>query len=158
MSSRARRAALPLLAGCCAAFGPAGAAQASDATLKATVKSDVPKLLRSQAKIIDGLAALAKTSSVKPLVKAIRAQDRDLTSLRRRLAAESASSTTGTRAKADITKGLALIVTANSTLSKDLAKASSGKAVSKAQVKAAAAAVKRGNVDVATGVKLLKKT
>ena len=46
----------------------------------------------------------------------------------------------------------------NSTLSKDLAKASSGKAVSKAQVKRAGAAIKKGNVEVNTGAKLLNKT
>lgn len=156
MSTVRRVSAMSLIAGCAVALGPVAAAQASDATLRATIKNDVPKITRSQAKILDGLATLEKSGSAKAIVKAIKAQDRDLNTLKHRIAVEGASSSAGSRGKRDITKGLALIVKSNTTLGKDISRASSGKSVSKAQVKAATAAVKKGNVDIDAGAKLLK--
>jgi len=157
MSRIARRATvLPALAGSMATLGPVAAAQASNASLRTTVKSDVPRILHSQARILDGLAVLAKTKSVKPLLHAIRAQDRNLSALKVKLSGQSASSATGMKGKHDIIRGLTLVTHANSTLVRDLAKAASGRAVSKAQVKAASTATKRGNVDINLGGKLLK--
>jgi hypothetical protein len=80
-------------------IGPVAAADASDATLQATVKRDVPAITRSQARITAGEANLKKTHSIAALIKAVRAQDTNLAKLRTRLRGESSSTSTGARAK-----------------------------------------------------------
>jgi hypothetical protein len=151
-----RRAAVASLIAGGIATGPVAVAQASDSSLRATVKRDVPRITASQARILTGLSKFEKTHSATALIKAIRAQDRNLTSLRHRLTAESASSTAGRRGKTDIIRGLTLIVGSNKTLAKDIAKAASHQTVPKAQVAAASAADKRGNRELVAGAKLLK--
>jgi hypothetical protein len=151
-----RVSVMSLITGCAVVLGPVAGAQATDATLRATIKNDVPKITRSQAKILDGLATLQKSGSAKAIVKAINAQDRNLTALKNRVAGQSSSTSAGSKGKSDVTKGLALIVKSNTTLAGDLSKASSGKPVSKTQVKAATAEVKKGNVEINAGAKLLK--
>jgi uncharacterized membrane protein len=56
----------PLVIGA-AAIGPVAAAHASDASLRTTVKADVPAITRSQAKIKAGEATLKKTHSITQL-------------------------------------------------------------------------------------------
>lgn len=157
MLTLARRAvAASLIAGGVVAAGPLACAQASNSGLRRTVKLDVPRITSSQARILDGAAKYERTHSSTQLIRAIRAQDRNLLSLKRRVAAERASNTTGARAKADIMRGLTLIVDSNNTLAKDLARASSHRPVSKRQLAAAVLAARRGNRDLALGGRLLK--
>jgi hypothetical protein len=135
--------------------GPVAAADASDATIRATVADAGPKIDRSQAKIIDGLASYQSTHSAAALIKAVKAQDRTLTALQNRLRPQAASTAHGTKGKADIVKGLALIVKSNKTLVKDLTRSPSGEAVSTAQLKAVTKLAKKGNDDLNAGGKLL---
>lgn len=151
-----RAAASSLLAGGVALVGPIAVAQATDATLRATVKSDIPRITRSQAKILNGEASLQQSNSPKALIKAISAQDRNLKALRAELSREAPSSATGAKAKRDMVAGLKLIVGSNTTLSKDLVKNAKGEKVSKAQLKAAVARDIKGSRDLNTGAKLLK--
>lgn len=156
MLTLTRRAAVASLIAGGIATAPVAVAQASDSSLRTTVKNDVPRITASQAKILTGLSKFEKTHSATALIKAIKAQDRNLTALKHRLSGESASSTAGGHGKADIVRGLTLIVGSNTTLAKDVAKAASHKSVSKAQVAAASAADKKGNRDLVAGAKLLK--
>ncbi len=156
MTTRLRRISVSaLLVGCLGVLGPAAAAQATDATIAITFKNDVPKITRSQARVLDGIATLQKSDTVTPLIRAIKAQDRDLTTLRRRLERETASSAGGARGQTDIVTGLRLIVRSNTTLAKDLNKSSRGESFSKSRLKAASAADQRGSRDIDAGGRLL---
>lgn len=156
MNSHTRRvAALSLVAGGIAG-GPVAAAQASNASLRATVKRDVPRITESQARILTGMSKLQRTHSPRALIRAIRAQDRNLTALKRRLAPQSASTPVGGRAKYDILKGLTLIVASNDTIARDLAKLASHRAVSKRQLVVATLVARKGNRDLVAGARLLK--
>jgi hypothetical protein len=150
-----RAAAVSLIAGGMAA-GPIASAGASNTSLRLTVKRDLPRITLSQARILDGAARFQRTHSSKALIRAIRAQNRNLTSLRHRVAGERASNATGARGKSDIIRGLTLIVGSNNTLSKDVARAASHRTVSKRQIAAATLAARRGNRDLARGGRLLK--
>lgn len=150
-----RAAALALIAGGIAA-GPVACAQASNTTLRRTVRRDLPRITSSQARILEGTAKFQRTHSARALLTAIRAQDRNLRTLRRHVTAERASNPTGVRARADIIRGLTLIIGSNSTLSTDLVRAVNHRAVSKRQLAAAVLAARRGNRDLALGAKLLK--
>jgi hypothetical protein len=140
---------------CAAALGPVAAAHASDASLRATVKSDVPAITRSQAKITAGQAALKKTHSITKLIKAVKAQDTNLIRLRTRVQGESSSTPTGAKGKADVVMGLELIVTSNRALNKFIEQESLGIKVSKARLNVSVRDDKRGNALFVAGAKLL---
>ena len=157
MSHRSRRISSgAALVACVAAIGPVAAAQASDATIRSTVKSAVPKIEKSQAKIIDGLSTYQQTHNPTALIKAIRGQSKTLKALETKLSSQPASSANGSKGKADIVKGLRLIIGSNNTLAKELAQSAHHAPVSKAKVKAATAADTKGNRDLNAGSKLLK--
>lgn len=157
MSRRLTRASLvSSLVACAAVGGPVAAAQASDHSLRTTVKRAVPAIGRSQSKILSGLATLDRTHKVSPLIRAINTQDRTLMALERKLTAEAPSSARGAKGKSDIITGLKLIVGSNEMMAKDLKKASKKQAVSRAQLRAATRAAKKGNADLNAGAKLLK--
>jgi hypothetical protein len=157
VSSRSRRIAVVGSAlACVAAIGPVTAAQASDATIRSTIKTAVPKIEKSQAKLIDGLSTYQKTHNPTALIKAVKGQSKTLKALEAKLSGQSASSTNGTKGKADIVKGLRLIIGSNSTLAKELQQSAHHAPVSKAKVKAATAADTKGNRDLTAGSKLLK--
>jgi hypothetical protein len=145
-----------LVLACTAVAGPVAAADASDATLRSTIKTAVPKIEKSQAKLIDGLTAYQKTHNPTALIKAIKGQSRTLSALETKLSQESASSANGTKGKTDIVKGLGLIIGSNTTLAKELQQSAHHAPVSKAKLKAATKADTRGNRDLNAGSKLLK--
>jgi hypothetical protein len=86
---------VPALIACAAVTGPVAAAQASDASIRAIVKSDIPKITRSQAKILDGLATYEKSHSATAVIKAIKAQNRDLAALEKKLASQTPTTANG---------------------------------------------------------------
>jgi hypothetical protein len=124
--------------GCLAAVGP------------------VPKIETSQAKLIKGLSTYQKTHNPRALIKAIKGQDKTLNALDTKLSAQSASSANGTKGKADIVKGLRLIVGSNTTLAKELQQSADHAPVSKAKLNAATTSDVKGNRDLNAGSKLLK--
>jgi hypothetical protein len=142
--------------GCLAAVGPVTSAQASDATIRSAIKTAVPKIEKSQAKLINGLSTYQTTHNPTALMKAIKGQDKTLKALETKLSAQSPSSANGTKGKADIVKGLRLIVGSNGTLAKELEQSAHHAPVSKAKLKASTAADVKGNRDLTAGSKLLK--
>jgi hypothetical protein len=157
VNGRITRAAISVAAVACCVLGTAAAASASNASLRAVIKSDAPSINRSQARILDGIATYQKTHSSKALISAIAAQDRTLTALESKVANQSASTNKGTKGKNEILSGLRLAVGSNSSLSKDLKASSAHKPASKAQLKAAAKEVVKGNNELNAGLKLLSK-
>jgi hypothetical protein len=135
-----------------ASLVPVGLAQASDAGLRAAFRAGAPAIVRSQAKILNGVAAAEQSHKIGPLIKALNGQDRTLGRLHAKLAGIKPSSKAGARGRADVLNGLSLIIASNRTLLTGLEQ----KSLPKAQLRAAAAADKKGNVDLTRGAKLLK--
>jgi hypothetical protein len=156
MSRRMRHSAgTATVLACAAVAGPVAAASASDASIRSAIKSSVPKIQKSQAKLINSFTAYEKTHNPAAPLTALKGQNKTLTALEIKLSGQSASSTNGTRGKNDIVKGLRLIVGSNNTLATELQKSANHTPVSKAKIKAATAADTKGNKDLVAGTKLL---
>lgn len=141
------------LALCAVLVGPVSLAQASDNTLRATLNTYAPKIVKDENAVKNGLAGYPQ-GKVKPLVHALNHEVSDLHALQHKLASESASSAKGRKAKNDIVKGLSLIASAYTALRKDIQSAHGG-AVPKSKVNAAVSTDKRGRAKLLAGLKLL---
>jgi hypothetical protein len=135
-------------------FGAAAVAQASNATIKATLKSANPTVLKDQAKVLDGIATYDKNHSSSALIKALKRQVSDLNSIQAKISGETASAGKGTHGKAEIVKGLALISDSDKDLVKDLQTAH-GKQIPKSKLNTAVVVDKKGNTELVDGAKLL---
>lgn len=154
MPSSVRRFSLLSGVALCAILGgPIAAAQASDTTLKATLNSFAPKIVKDENAVRNGLTKYPQGKS-KPLIKALTHEVGDLHSLKSKLAHESASSSAGAKGKTDIVKGLSLIASAYSALRKDVL-AVNGGPVPKAKVNAAVNTDKKGRTKLLAGLHLL---
>ena len=138
---------------CAILGGPIAGAQASDNSIRATLNSFAPKIVKDENAVRNGLTEYPKGKS-KPLVKALTHEVGDLHSLKSKLAHESASSAAGAKGKTDIVKGLGLIAKAYSTLRKDVL-AVHGGPVPKAQVNSAVKTDKKGRSKLLAGLHLL---
>ncbi|MGH2887876.1 MAG: hypothetical protein ACRDPA_35125 [Solirubrobacteraceae bacterium] len=136
--------------------GPVAVAQASDNTIKQTLNSFAPKIVKDESAVTNGLKGYPK-GKVRPLTRALKHEVGDLHTLKSKLSHESASTATGARAKKDIIKGLSLIATAYGNLRKDVLAANGGP-VPAAQVNAAVGTDKKGRKKFLAGLNLLKKT
>ena len=138
----------------CAVLGGAIAvAQASDNTLKQTLNSFGPKIVKDENAVKKGLEGYPK-GEVTPLTRALRHEVGDLNALKSQLSHESASSVAGAKAKTDIIKGLGLIASAYAALRNDVLAAHGGP-VPAAQVNAAVNTDKEGRKKFLAGLKLL---
>jgi hypothetical protein len=108
--------------------------------------------VRSQAKILNGVAAAEQTHKVGPLIRALIDQDRTLGRLHAKLADIKPSSKAGARGRGDVLTGLRLIIASNRTLVTGLQHGS----LPKAKLREATAADQKGNLDLNRGAKLLK--
>jgi hypothetical protein len=138
---------------CALLGGPIAGAQASDNSIRATLNSFAPKIVKDESAVRNGLNQYPQGKS-QPLIKALGHEVGDLHSLKSKLAHESASSTAGAKGKTDIVKGLGLIAKAYSTLRKDVL-AVNGGPVPKAQVTAAVNTDKKGRSKLLAGLHLL---
>ena len=149
-----RRCSVLLGVALCAVLGgPLAVAQASDSSLRATLNSYAPKIVKDENAVKNGLVGYPQ-GRVRPLVRALNHEVADLHALKTKLAGESASSAKGRMAKADIVKGLGLIATAYGALRKDVQDAHGGP-VPRAKVNAAVATDKKGRRQLLAGLHLL---
>ena len=148
-----RRLVAPAAVVFAALAGPVAIAQASDSDLRATLNAYSPKIVKDENAVKKGLNEYPKGKS-KPLVRALGHEVSDLHTLKKTLTHESASSSTGVKAKKDIVKGLGLIATAYSALRGDI-QAAHGGAVPAMQVNKAVATDKKGRTKLLAGLKLL---
>ena len=138
---------------CAVLCGPIAVAQASDNTLRATLNSFAPKIVKDENAVHNGLIGYPQ-GKVKPLVRALSHEVSDLHSLRGKLTNDSASSAQGATGRADIIKGLGLIAKAYGALLKDV-KAAHGGPVPAAKVNAAVKTDKKGRKNLLAGLHLL---
>lgn len=139
---------------CAVLGGPLALAQASDNTIKQTLNSFAPKIVKDENAVKKGLAGYPK-GKVRPLTHALKHEVGDLHALKSQLSHESASSASGAKAKTDIIKGLGLIASAYGTLRKDVLAAHGGP-VPAAKVNAAVSTDKKGRTKFLAGLKLLR--
>ncbi len=128
---------------------------ASNAELRSTVRAGIPKIERSQARILQGIATLQQSHNAGQLIRAIGAQDRALASLEAKLSREVPSSPAGRSARADLTKGLQLVLRSNGILIGDVKRTQRHLAVSPRSVRTAVNEARNGNRDLVRGAKLL---
>lgn len=138
---------------CAVLGGPLAVAQASDNSLRATLNSYGPKIVKDENAVKNGLIGYPQ-GKVRPLVRALIHEVSDLHALKKQLAGESPSSAKGRTAKADIVKGLGLIASAYGALRKDVQDAHGGP-VPRAQVNAAVATDRKGRRKLLAGLHLL---
>ena len=138
----------------CAGLGGAIAvAQASDNTLKQTLNSFAPKIVKDERAVTKGLQEYPQ-DKVMPLTGALQHEVGDLRTLKSRVSHESASTASGATAKKEIIQGLGLIASAYGTLRDDVLAASGGP-VPVAQVTAAVNTDKKGRKKLLAGLNLL---
>ena len=138
----------------CAGLGGAIAvAQASDNTLKQTLNSFAPKIVKDESAVTNGLEGYPK-GKVMPLTRALQHEVGDLRTLKSRVSHESASTASGATAKKEIIQGLGLIASAYGTLRDDVLAASGGP-VPAAQVTAAVNTDRKGRKKLLAGLNLL---
>jgi hypothetical protein len=138
----------------CAALGGAIAvAQASDNTIKHTLNSFAPKIVKDENAVKNGLKRYPQ-GKVSPLTRALKHEVRDLHALKSKLSHESASSAAGAKAKTNIITGLRLIASAYAALRNDVVAAHGGP-VPAAKVGAAVNTDKKGRKKLLAGLKLL---
>ena len=138
---------------CAGLVGQVAVAQASDNTLRATLNSFAPKIVKDENAVKNGLIGYPH-GKVKPLVRALNREVSDLHSLKRKLSHEHSSSARGAKAKADIVKGLGLIASAYGALRRDVQNAHGGP-VPRSQVSSAVNTDKKGRAKLLAGLKLL---
>ena len=138
---------------CAILGGPIAVAQASDNTLRQTLNSFAPKIVKDENAVRKGLNGYPK-GKVKPLVNALNHEVGDLHTLKSKLSHEHASSGRGKKAKNDIVKGLTLIAKAYGSLRADV-QAAHGGPVPSGQVSAAVNTDKKGRSKLLAGLHLL---
>jgi hypothetical protein len=155
MSLHSRGRLLSAAAVTCAALaGPVAGAQASNATIVSTMNAYGNKILHDEAAVLNGAADYQK-GNAKPLIKALRHEVSDIKTITGKVSPEATSTAAGATGKKDLIAGLDKIAKAYGALATDVSKASSGKPVSNATVKAAVATDKKGRSELKTGLKLL---
>jgi predicted urease superfamily metal-dependent hydrolase len=138
---------------CAVLVGPVAVAQANNNTLRKTLNTYAPKIVKDENAVKNGLVGYPH-GKVRPLVRALKREVRDLHRLRNKLAHERASSRKGKKAKNDIIKGLSLIASAYGALRKDV-QAAHGGPVPKRKVNAAIKTDKQGRKKLLAGLHLL---
>lgn len=138
---------------CAVLGGPLAVAQASDNSLRATLNSFAPKIVRDENAVHNGLIGYPQ-GKVKPLVHALSHEVSDLHSLKGKLAHDAASSARGATGRTDIIKGLGLIARAYGALRHDVQIAHGGP-VPRPKVNAAVSTDRKGRAKLLAGLKLL---
>ena len=149
-----RRRSVLLGVALCAVFaGPIGVAQASDDTMRVTLNSYAPNIVRDEHAVRKGLIAYPQ-GKARPILRALKHEVRDLRALKFKLAHDSPSSSTGALAQAGIVKGLGLIAKAYGALRRDVGAAHGGP-VPRFEVTAAVRTDRKGRRKLLAGLKLL---
>jgi hypothetical protein len=134
--------------------GPVAAASASDLTIKIALVHAAPGLHRSDLRLRAAFVRYARTHRTGPVVRAIRAQDRDLSALRTRVRRSSASSSDGSRGRRDIIRGLDLVLRSNVDVNAHLSR-QGATGLSPAQLRTAERLARRGERLYRRGITLL---
>ncbi len=137
--------------------GPVAAASASNFTIKLAVVRASPGLRHRQTRLRRALRRYKASHRAAPVIRAIRAQDRDLSALRSKVRRSSASSRVGARARREIITGLGLVLRSNYAVSTDLRRRGPF-GLTPTQARRAARLATRGDALYRRGVLLLARS
>jgi hypothetical protein len=140
---------------CGVLWGPVGVAQASNASIRAAFVAANPHLNADERAVANAVKAYRRDRRAHPVIAALRHEVRDIRALNRVIKGQVASTRRGRRAKADITKGLALIAGAYAALATDIQKAHAGHPVPASRINATVASDRRGRAKLLAGLRLL---
>ena len=155
MSRRsAVRLVVAVLAACAMIGGPIAAANATDTTIKLALLHAAPGLHRSDLRLRAAFARYANTHRAGPVIRAIRAQDRELSALQTKVRRSTASPGNGARGRHDIIIGLGDILRSNYDVNSHLRRQGAA-GLSPSQLRTADRLASRGNTLYKRGIKLL---
>jgi hypothetical protein len=139
----------------CALSGPVAAASASDASIKAVIKSYDSKILIAEGHLVTTIGEYKRSGNPAGVQKAIRTESSVLLSLRSKIASQSASSPRVKLGKAKFVKGLQKVVAAYRQLGKAFGEKKVSSIAAKAEAKKAVSIIKSARVELHEGAKLL---
>ncbi len=135
--------------------GPVSGASASDASIKAVIKSYDSKILVAEGHVLTALGEYKNTGEPADVQSAISSSISVLSSLESKVAAQPASSTRVKAGKAKFDKGLKTVVVAYRHLKSAIGEKKASPQAAKEEAKKALSAVKAGAKELKEGAKLL---
>jgi hypothetical protein len=136
-------------------IGPVSGAAASDASIKAVIKSYDSKILTAEGHVLTALGAYKKSGNPSGAQAAIQKSIAVLSSLKSKIASQPASSNRVKLGKAKFEQGLQAVVVAYGHLKTALGEKKVSPQAAKAEAKKALLAVKAGSKELREGAKLL---
>jgi hypothetical protein len=137
-------------------IGPLAGASASDASIKAVIKSFNSKILVAEGHVVTAIGEYKKSGEAGGVKTAIGKSVSVLSALKSKIAAQSASTPKVKAGKAKFDKGLQSVITAYRHLSTAFGEKKASPAAATAEAKVAIEAVNRGRKQLREAVKLLE--
>jgi len=150
-----RALALTALCGGLAAAAPV-AACASDASIQRTIKAYSPQILETEGRVLTAIGQYKETRKAGPVESALNGAIKVLQSLKAAISGEKARSVKVKDGKDKLETGLGSVVQAYDHLKLEFEPKPTSKGAAKRQAEKADAAVKKGEKQLAEGLKLLK--
>ncbi|MCW3019687.1 MAG: hypothetical protein JWN10_1995 [Solirubrobacterales bacterium] len=146
---------------CVVAFGavtlaPVASASASDSSIKALIKSYNGKIVTSEGKLLTAIGEYKTSRNPEHVIGALDNAIGVLRSLKAKIANQSATTTRVKKGKADLVKGLQAVIVAYGHLKVAFGEKAGSPSAARENAEKADVAVKKGRVDLAEGLKLLK--
>jgi hypothetical protein len=139
-----------------ALLGPATGAMASDASIRAVLKSYSSRILISEGHVVTAIGEFKKSGNPNGVQAALKRATGVLSSLKSKIAAQSASSRRVKEGKAKLENGLGAVIGAYRHLKTAFGEKQSSPQTAKAEAKKALRAIKQGASELREGAKLLK--
>jgi hypothetical protein len=136
-------------------LGSAAGAAASDASIKAVIKSYNSRILVTEGHTVTAIGAYEKNGNPTPVKQALSKSITVLSSLKAKIAAQSASTHRVREAKSKFEQGLQSVIVAYERLKSAFGEKKANPTAAKAEAKKALAAIKRGRLQLREGAKLL---
>jgi hypothetical protein len=137
-------------------IGPVTSASASDASIKALIKSYDAKIITSEGHLLTAIGEYKTSRNPEGVVNALDKAVGVLRSLKTKIASQSAASTRVKQGKADLVKGLQAVIVAYGHLKVAFGEKAGSPSAAKENAERAILAVKKGRVELVEGLKLLK--
>jgi hypothetical protein len=134
---------------------PVSGASASDASIKAVIKSYSPRILVAEGHVLTAIGRYKKSGNPSAVKSALATSISVFGSLKSKIAAQSASSTRVRAGQAKFEKGLQKVILAYRSLQTAFGEKRASPTAAKAEAKKALRAVKAGHKEIVEGAKLL---
>ena len=152
------RIVTPAVALCCVAIGPVATSSASSKSIKTVIRSYNGKVEVAEGKVVTAAGSYEESSAPKnpaPVEAAISESVAVLSSLRAKVALQSAHAPTVKKARAKIEKGIGEVIVGYGYLSSAFAEKATDPQAATAEAKKSVALAEEGRRNLLAGVKLL---